>query len=39
MNKKVALKKLRIKNTFEFYTKQELDAMNYIHGTGFYKEQ
>ena len=39
MKKKAALKRLRIKNTYPFYTKQQFDAMNYIHGTDFYKNQ
>ena len=38
MRKESELKRLRIKDTSKFYTKQELDAIDYFHGTGFYKK-
>jgi hypothetical protein len=38
MRKKSELKRLRIKDNSKRYTKQELDAMDYFHGTGFYKK-
>ena len=38
MRKESELKRLRIKDTSKFYTKQELDAVYYFHGTGFYKK-
>lgn len=34
IKKQIQLKKLR--NTSSFYTKEEIDAMNYFHGKGFY---
>lgn len=30
---------MRMKDNSKLYTKEELDAMNYFHGTGFYKQQ
>ncbi len=36
MKKQSELKKLRIKATSGFYTKEELDAIDYFHGKGFY---
>jgi hypothetical protein len=38
MRKKRELRRLRIKENSKFYTKQELDAMDYFHGTGFYQK-
>ena len=38
MRKESELKRLRIKDNSKFYTKQELDAIYYFHGTGFYKK-
>ena len=38
MRKQRELKRLRIKNICKFYTKQELDAIDYFHGTGSYKK-
>jgi hypothetical protein len=38
MKKKRELKKLRIKENSNFYTKEELDAMDYFQGTGFYQK-
>ncbi len=40
IKKQTQLKRLRIKNTSGFYTKEEVDAINYFHRKGFYaKEQ
>jgi hypothetical protein len=40
IKKQTQLKRLRIKDTSDFYTKKEVDAINYFHGKGFYaKEQ
>ena len=39
MRKKRELKRLRIKETPNFYTKEELNAIDYFHGTGFYANQ
>lgn len=40
IKKQTQLKRLRIKDTSGFYTKEEVDAINYFHGKGFYaKEQ
>ena len=36
VKKQIQLKRLRIKDTSSFCTKEELDAINYFHGTGFY---
>ena len=36
MKKQTQLKRLRIQYTSSFYTKQEIDAINYFHGKGFY---
>jgi len=38
MKKKKELKKLRIKENSNFYTKEELDSMDYFQGTGFYQK-
>ena len=38
MKKKRELKRLRIKENFNFYTKEELDAIDYFQGTGFYQK-
>jgi len=38
MRKQRELKRLIIKNICKFYTKQELDAIDYFHGTGSYKK-
>jgi len=32
------LKRLRLLYNKSFYTREELDAMDYFHGTGFYKQ-
>ena len=37
-NKKRELKRLRIKDTSNLYTKDELDSINYFHGISFYKK-
>lgn len=39
IGKQIQLKRLRIKDTSGFYTKEELDAINYFHGKGFYAKQ
>lgn len=39
MKKQEACRNLRIRNPTEFYTKQELDSIDYFHGTGFYARQ
>ena len=39
MKKESELKRLRIKDTSKFYTKRELDAIDYFYGTGWYKKQ
>ena len=40
IKKETQLKRLRIKDTSGFYRKEEVDAINYFHGKGFYaKEQ
>lgn len=38
MKKKRELKRLRIKENSNFYTKEELDAIDYFQGTGFYQK-
>ena len=38
IKKKSEVKRLRMKETSKMYTKQELDAISYFHGTGFYKK-
>ena len=38
IKKQTQLKGLRIKDTSGFYTKEELNAINYFHGTGFFQE-
>lgn len=38
INRKREIKRLRMIDTPKFYTKEELDAMNYFCGTGFYKQ-
>ena len=38
LRKERELRRLRIKDTSKFYTKQELDAIDYFHGTGSYKK-
>lgn len=37
--KRRELKKLRIKETRNFYSKEELNAISYFQGTGFYQKQ
>ena len=39
MRKKREMIRLRMKEDPKFYTKEELDAMDYFHGTGFYQKQ
>ena len=39
IKKQTELKRLRIKDTSGFYTKEEEDARNYFHGKGFYVKQ
>ncbi len=39
IKKQTELKRLRIKDTSGFYTKEEEDAINYFHGKGFYAKQ
>lgn len=39
MRKQTELKKLRIKDNQSVYSKEELDAMAYFHGTGFYANE
>ena len=34
--KQIQLKRLRIRDTSSFYKKEEVDAINYFHGKGFY---
>ena len=36
IKKQIQLKRLRIQDTSSFYTKEEVDAINYFHGKGFY---
>ena len=36
IKKQIQLKRLRIQETSSVYTKEEVDAMNYFHGKGFY---
>jgi len=36
MKRKKELKRLRVLDKKSYYTKEELDAMNYFQGTGFY---
>ena len=36
IQKQIQLKRLRIQETSSVYTKEEVDAMNYFHGKGFY---
>jgi hypothetical protein len=38
MKKKRELKRLRIKENSNFYTKEELDAIDYFQGTSFYQK-
>ena len=37
IKKQIQLKRLRIQATSSFYTKEEVDAINYFHGKGSYK--
>lgn len=39
IKKQTELKRLRIKDTSGFYTKEEEDPINYFHGKGFYAKQ
>ena len=39
MKKKREIKRLRIKENLKYYSKEELDAVDYFHGTGFYKKE
>ena len=39
MRKKRELKRLKIKENSNVYTKEELNAIDYFHGTGFYTKQ
>ena len=36
MKRQFELKRLRIQDLSSFYTKEEVDAINYFHGKGFY---
>ena len=36
MRKKRGIQRLKIKETPDLYTKEELDVINYFQGTGFY---
>lgn len=36
MKKKREIRRLRLVDTNDFYTTDELDAINYFHGTGIY---
>lgn len=38
MRKKSKLKRLKIKENSNYYTKKELDAIDYFHGNGFYQK-
>ena len=38
MKTKRELKRLRLKDIPDFYTKEQLDAISYFQGTGFYQE-
>jgi len=39
IKKRKEIKRLRLLDNKSYYTSQELDAMNYFHGTGFYQKQ
>ena len=39
IKKKYVLKKSRMLDNKSYYTKEELNAMDYFHGTGFYQKQ
>ena len=39
MKRKKELKRLRVLDKKSYYTKEELDAMDYFYGTGFYQKQ
>ena len=39
MKRRKELKRVRIIDKKSYYTKEELDAMDYFHGTGFYQKQ
>ena len=39
MKKKGEIKRLRIQENLKYYSKEELDAVDYCHGTGFYKKE
>lgn len=36
IKKQIQLKRLRIQDTSSFFTKEEVDAINYFHGKDFY---
>ena len=36
IKKQIQLKRFRIQDTSSFYTKEEIDAINYFHGKSFY---
>ena len=38
MRKKRELRKLKIKENYNYYTKEELDAINYFYGNDFYEK-
>lgn len=38
MKRKKEHKRIRVLDDKRFYSKEELDAINYFHGTGFYKK-
>ena len=39
MKRRKELKRVRMIDKKSYYTKEELDAMDYFHGTGFYQKQ
>ena len=39
MRKKIELKRTKLSDKEYYYTKEELDAISYFRGTGFYKKQ
>jgi len=39
IRRKQETKRLRVLDKKSYYTKEELDAMNYFQGTGFYSKQ
>ena len=39
MKRKNEIKRLRLLDNKNYYTKEELDAMDYFNGTGFYQKE